>query len=345
MELLEERTKYKFDGREDSWLDEILSKNMDEFTVIVPFSMFKFRYQLSLYGSLLDKYNIKCLIKTKSPYVVTNIWFNIITFTKSKVDKVVLSIYDEKPYKRVERNFTRGEIFVPTLKEDYLLYFDQINEALNKLDTERDDIYIIDNDNFDKNNLNPECYSEEALKIRNEIINNKTDFKTLGELAYINPDIYKETSDKMFGFDFSGKIHIREVTERERHICKLKEHDIVLKRMSHSESFEYLYVTSEYVDKTVDVGVYTVIRMHDSDLVEYILFYLTDPKTLYYCMCNAAGNSIFHLSREMVEKLPVLIPTTEMINESKKLYALKNRTENIDVDSLNEAIRQLKSEK
>ena len=320
--ILQKRIEYLIDGREDKWLDEIVDKNPDEVDVIVPISMFTFNHQLELYGRLLDRYNLKCVVKIKSPYYATNIWFYIISFTKKEVNKIVLSSYNDKPYNR-NHEATR-DIVMPDLTKDFINYINDINDSIIEGKTDKGYIYIINYNEFNHNNINPDCYSPSAMKKKDEIRNNKRDFRKLSDFALVNPNIEVKNITKAIRIRGNKFEEYTPSIEREKPVCKLKKGDIVLKSVSKDLSFETLLVEEDNSEKYVDRGIYIVIRPIDKKYTQYLRFYLSDPKTSYYFMSTSMGNSINHLSSNVIRNMPVLIPTDEMIDNSNKIYELEN---------------------
>ena len=345
-ELLNERLKYKFDGREDEWLDSIVKEKPENFSVLVPVSMFSFDYQLRKYGSILDEYNIKAVIKTRSPFPRTLIWFNIILFTKEDVDCVVLSTYALKPYAfDMKKAMERGrELTIRELTDDYQKFIADVNNSI-KNSKGNNNIYVVDKSKFDKKVLNPECYSDSSMKIKEEIENKKNNFKTLSEMADINPLSKTMKIKESLFIDENSELIVRENRlhfDRDIMVCKAEQGDIVLKKHSLTDKFSICIVDEQHAGYYVDIITHCLIRKKKKKMIPYVLFCFSDPKTLYYFMSLIRGNSVNHLSTSDIKEIPILIPNEEMINNSKELYDLKKGSKDINLDDINKKIREIK---
>ena len=336
-EILKLRQDYPiYSGGKDALLDAILDGTYKHDYALLTMSIISKNTQ-----ELLKNRYIDMIIQIPSPFNWVGINFIIIHFKNSKPDKLLTGIFKGKVCKNNHNKKPPcdGKWYTFEEKtEDFNNYIECINSFLENKTINRTDLTINDFSVFDMNNLNPLYYTEQAVKVRNEL--QESDYKLLRDISEIisiptDKNIEAKYIDsKNFKYDLdydelpTGKIS---------RAIKLIKGDIIVLLVGEQPKF-YLY-NKDFKDVYIKAGNYCVIRVKEKKITNYIVNYLNDEKARMYFATTKKGIYIPVLKKGDLGELKVIIPTQEMINNADLFMEYTMNPQKLSTDNINQLLR------
>lgn len=335
--VLEYRQKYPiFNGVKDALYDAIIDQS------------YNYDYALLTTGiinknadKLFEKKYTDMIIQIPSPFAWVGINFILLHFVDKKPDKLLTGIFKGKISERTNKKPPcDGNWYVYEEKtEDFKNFIDNINLFANDYKVDRRDLNITDYSLFDINHLNPIYYTEQAIKIRNEL--QESDYKVLNEIATIistptDKDIvakYIDSKHFKYPLDYD-ELPVAKISRA----IKLNKGDIIGLLVGDQPKF-YLY-NNDFKDVYIKADVYSIIRVYDKSINNYLISYLNDEKARIYFSSTNKGTVIPRITRKDFGEFKVINPTQEMlINADESMQYIMN-FKKLSPYEINELIRK-----
>lgn len=280
------------------------------------------------------------IVQIPSPFAWVGVNFILLHFLKKKPSKLLTGVFNGRAYgKQSKMPPCEGGWYVLDKKtEDFQNFIDSINIYENGENIERKDLNVNDYSAFDINNLNPLYYTEEAIRIRNEL--QESDYKLLKDIADIistptDKDIDAKYIDSKY-FEYPLSYEKLPKARIQRGI-KLEKGDIIGLLVGEHPKF-YLY-NNDFKDIYVKAGNYCVIRVKDKSINNYLISYLNDDKARMYFSFTKKGAYIPTLTKSDFSELKVIIPTSEMISNANDAMEYTMNQKKLSPYEINELIR------
>ena len=334
--VIEYRQKYPiFNGSKDALYDAIVDGTYNYDYALLTMSMISKNAE----ELFKDKYT-DMIIQIPSPFVWVGINFILLHFTDKKPSKLLTGIFKgrvcEKNNKKAPCD---GNWYVLGEKtEDFNNFLKNISSFVNNEKIIRDDLNVNDYSIFDINNLNPFYYTEQAIKIRNEL--QESDYKLLKDISnIITAPTHQEIEAKYIhskNFEYPLKYDELSIDNIHRAI-KVEKGDIICLLVGDEPKF-YLY-NENYEDVYIKAGNYCIIRVKDKNINNYLINYLNDEKARIYFSSTKRGSVIPVVNRHDFAELKVIIPTQEMIKVANEVMEYTMSTKKLSPREINELIR------
>lgn len=337
-EVLDERKKFPiYPGAKDALIEDLINNNYNDKFCLVSIGALN-----NNIDKLNNKYYIDIIVKISSPFLNVSIPFYIIHLTNKKGEKVLTGIYESRIYekgnKKVSNNFGYW-LSADEYTEAFLKFIDEINEYIDGKKINRKEINVVDFDMFDRERLNPLLYTKEAINIANEIKNEN--YILLSDIANIisTPTDLNIKEKCLDSTNFIYPIDIKKIEVKEiQKSIKVKKWDIIALLIGEKTKF---YLINEDVENIyVKLSNYVVIRCKDQKMSYYLYTYLNDDKAQLYINSIKTGSIIPHVRISDLKNTKVIMPTEEMINNSKLSFEYLNNYKKLTLENVNDLIRK-----
>lgn len=335
-EIIKYRQKYPIiNGSKDELFDAIISGSYNYDYALLTIGMISRNVEILF----KDRY-ANMIIQIPSPFAWVGINFILLHFTNTKPSKLLTGIFNGKVSEhQSKRPPCDGNWYVLENKtDDFNDFLKNINMFINNKKVERRDLTVNDYSIFDIGNLNPVYYTEQAIKIRNEL--QESDYKLLKDIADIvsiptDKDIEGKFIDsKHFEYPLVyDKLPIAKITRA----IRLIKGDIIGLLVGDQPKF-YLY-NNDYKDVFIKAGNYCIIRVKDKKINNYLVTYLNDEKARLFFASTKRGISIPTLTKSDFGELKVIIPTDEMIKNADESMGYTMNSKKLSPYEINELIR------
>ena len=280
------------------------------------------------------------IVQIPSPFAWTGINFIILHFNDKKPTRFLTGIFKGKVCENRRKKIPKdGQWYIFEKKtDDFNNFVDNINSFVHGDSIDRSDLNINDYSIFDINNINPIYYTEQAIKIRNEL--KQSDYKLLKEIADIisaptDKDIEAKIIDsKNFVYPLPyDKLQTAKITKA----IKVIKGDIIGLLAGDNPKF-YLY-NDDYNDIYIKAANYCVIRVKDKNINNYLVSYLNDEKARMYFASSNKGSTIPMIAKQDFIELKVIIPTQKMIKNADEVMNYIMNYKKLSPYEINELIR------
>ncbi len=334
--ILELRQEYPiFSGEKDALCDAIKDEKYTSDYALLTLSIINKNADALFKNRYTDM-----IIQIPSPFAWVGINFILIHFTNNKPAKLLTGIFNgkvaENPHKKPPCD---GNWYVYEEKtDDFINFIDNINNFIKNGRVNRNDLTVNDYSVFDIYNLNPVYYTEQAIKIRNEL--QKSDYKLLKDIS----EIISTPTDKNIEAKFIDSKHFEYPLVYEKlpkakisRAIKLVKGDIICLLVGDKPKF-YLY-NNDYSDVYIKAGNYCVVRVKNKSMNNYIVSYLNDEKARMYFTSTKRGSYIPILTKSDFGELKVIIPTEEMLKNADESMEYTMNSKKLSPYEINELIR------
>ena len=334
--ILDYRQKYPiFNGNQDALFDAIMDGKYDYEYALLTMDIISKNAD-----KLFDKLYTDMIVQIPSPFAWVRINFILLHFTKKRPNKLLTGIFKGKYSERTNKKTPcDGNWYVLEEKtEDFSDFLKNIELFFYSQKVERKDLTINDYSLFDLSNLNPVYYTEQAIRIRNEL--QESDYKLLKELA----DIVSIPTDRDIDGKFIDSKHFeyplvydKLPVDKIPRAIRLIKGDIIGLLVGEQPKF-YLY-NNDFKDVFIKAGNYCIIRVKDKSINNYLVTYLNDEKARLYFTATKRGTCIPILTKGDFGELKVIIPTTEMIKNADDCMEYTMNSKKLSPYEINELIR------